>query len=246
MAIALLADIHANLEALRACLAHARSRGVTRYAFLGDLVGYGADPGPVVDLVAEHAAAGAVVIKGNHDASIEGGATYLNESAAYVAEWTREVLSTRQVAFLSGLPLVARDGPVCFVHASAAVPARWDYVDSPSAAAKSVEAAEATYIFSGHVHDQVLYTQGAGGRMVAFRPSPGSPVPTPPHRKWLAIAGSVGQPRDRNPAAAYAIADIEAGRITFHRVPYDHLAAAQRIRDEGLPASLAFRIERGI
>ncbi len=246
MPIALLADIHSNLEALRACLVHARSRGVTRYAFLGDLVGYGADPGPVVDLVAEHAASGAVVIKGNHDASIEGGAAYLNDAAAYVAEWTRDTLNTKQLAFLTGLPLVAREGSACFVHASAATPARWDYVDSPAAAAKSVEAAQANYVFSGHVHDQVLYTRGAGGRMVAFRPSAGSPVPMASHRAWLAIAGSVGQPRDRNPAAAYAIADLEGGNITFHRVPYDHLASARRIREEGLPESLAFRIERGI
>jgi diadenosine tetraphosphatase ApaH/serine/threonine PP2A family protein phosphatase len=246
MVIALLADIHANLEALRACLAHARSRGVTRFAFLGDFVGYGADPGPVVDLVQEHAAAGAVVVKGNHDASIEGGAAYLNDAAAFVADWTRGVLNTRQLSFLSGLPLVVREGPICFVHASADRPSRWDYVDSPAAAAKSVGASESTFTFSGHVHDQVLYTRGAGARMVAFRPSPGSRVPMSSHRQWLAIAGSVGQPRDRNPSAAYAIANFADGYITFHRVPYDHLAAARRVREEGLPASLAYRLERGI
>lgn len=246
MVIALLADVHSNLEALDACLAHAGKGGAERFAFLGDLVGYGADPQAVVDTVARYAARGAIVVQGNHDAAVEKRAGYMNDVGSEAIEWTRKTLPQDRKAFLAGLPLCVRDGAMCFVHASAASPARWDYIDSPSAAEKSAEAAQTPYTFSGHVHDQVLYFQGARGKMNAFRPLQGSPVSVRNHRRWLALVGSVGQPRDRNPAAAYALFDTALEQITFHRVPYDHLTAAGKIRKSGLPASIAYRVEMGI
>jgi diadenosine tetraphosphatase ApaH/serine/threonine PP2A family protein phosphatase len=244
--IALLSDIHGNLEALDACLKHADESGAERYAFLGDLVGYGADPQKVVDIVARYAAAGAIVVKGNHDEAVVKTPRYMNESVRAVIEWTRDMLSRDGKDFLSSLPLCVRDGEMCFAHASAASPERWDYVDSPSAAKRSIDAAHAAYTFSGHVHDQELYFLGAGGKAVAFRPVQGSPVPVGRHRRWLALVGSVGQPRDNNPAAAYAQFDTERERLTFRRVPYDQLAAAEKIRQAGLPASIAYRVEKGI
>ncbi|MGC2517631.1 MAG: metallophosphoesterase family protein [Burkholderiales bacterium] len=246
MIIALFSDIHSNIEALNACLRHARESGAERRVFLGDLVGYGADPQGVVDAVSRHAAEGAVVVKGNHDEAVERSAGYMNDSAREAIDWTRKALGDEARAFLRALPLCVREGSICFVHASAAFPQRWDYVDSPSAAQKSVEAAQTAYTFSGHVHDQALYFQNAQGKMSEFRPQPGSPVPVSSHRRWLALVGSVGQPRDHNPAAAYALFDSGSERITFHRVPYDHLAAAQKIRQAGLPAALAYRVEHGI
>jgi len=246
MALALLADIHSNREALEACLAHARARGAERFAFLGDLVGYGADPSAVVEIVADHASRGAVVVKGNHDAAIAREDGYLNESAQAAIEWSRTVLTPAHRAFLEALPLVVREEGACFVHASAVAPERWDYVDSPGAAQRSSRAAERPYTFSGHVHDQVLYVEDARGRMIAFVPQAGVAIPARPNRNWLALAGSVGQPRDGLPSAAYALADIERGRITFHRVPYDNLAAAAKIRAAGLPEVLAYRLERGV
>ena len=246
LVIALLADIHSNLEALEACLAHAQHCGAERYAFLGDLVGYGADPEAVLDTVARYAAAGAIVVKGNHDAAVEKRANYMNDSSTEVIEWTRTVLSAERRLYLAQLPLCVRDASMCFVHASAASPERWDYIDSPAAAQKSVEAAQMPYTFSGHVHDQMLFFQGAGGRMSAFPPLQGSPISARGHRRWLALVGSVGQPRDRNPAAAYALFDDVRAEITFHRVPYDNLAAARKIRSAGLPASIAYRVEMGI
>ena len=245
MVLALLADIHSNLEALESCLAHARARGASRFAFLGDLVGYGADPGAVVDIVAEHASRGAVVVQGNHDAAIAGRSAYLNEAAEAAIAWSRGVLTAAHRAFLAELPLCVREEGVCFVHASAATPERWDYIDSPAAAERSVRAAATAYTFCGHVHHQVLYGQGAGKRMIPFRPRPGIAIPVGAHREWLAIAGSVGQPRDGNPAACYALVELDAKRITFHRVAYDHLAAARKIRAAGLPEMLAYRLERG-
>jgi diadenosine tetraphosphatase ApaH/serine/threonine PP2A family protein phosphatase len=244
--IALLADVHANLEALRACLAHARAQGTERCAFLGDLVGYGADPVAVLDIVAEQVAGGAVAVMGNHDEAVHATRSFLNASAAAAIRWTREQLRPEQREFLLKLPLQVRQGDACYVHASAAMPERWDYVDSPAAAQASVRAAEVPYTFSGHVHDQVLFTGGADERMVAFRPRPGIGIPIAAHRRWLALAGSVGQPRDGNPAAAYAVVDLTMRTLTFHRVAYDTGAAARKVRAAGLPESLAYRLERGI
>ena len=245
MIIALLADVHANLEALNACLKHASENGAGRYVFLGDLVGYGADPQGVVDIIARYASDGAVVVKGNHDEAVNKTAKYMNDSLRSVIEWTRAVLSADAKAFLSSRPLCVREHPMCFVHASAASPERWDYVDSPAAAQRSIDASGTAYTFSGHVHDQELHFRGAQGKMSVFRPIPGRAIPVSAHRDWLALVGSVGQPRDGNPAAAYALFDAARERIVFHRVPYDHLAAARKIREAGLPLSVAYRVERG-
>ena len=244
--IALLSDIHGNLEALEACLRHATDTGAERFAFLGDLVGYGADPQRVVDIVAGHAAKGAVAVKGNHDDAIVKTPRYMNESVRAVIDWTRDVLSSDAKAFLASMPLCVHEEEMCFVHASAASPERWDYIDSPSAAQRSVDAARSSYTFSGHVHDQELYTRGAVGRMIVFKPMHGRSIPIGSHRRWLALVGSVGQPRDNNPAAAYAQFDTREEKIVFYRVPYDHFAAAQKIRDAGLPQAIAYRVEKGV
>ena len=246
MLIALLSDIHANLEALEACLRHARDRGVERYAFLGDFIGYGADAARVVDVVRRFASDGAIVVRGNHDQALAKGGGYFNDAARAALVWARETLDPDRQRFLTELPLVHRDGEICYVHASAANPERWDYVDSPAAAKRCADAAQAVYTFCGHLHDQVLFFEGANGRMKAFHPIPGTPIPVRGHRRWVAIVGSVGQPRDRNPAAAYTLFDAALRRITFYRVAYDAAAAAAKIRDAGLPGSLAVRVESGI
>ena len=242
--LALLADIHSNLEALDACLAHAREAGARDFALLGDLVGYGADPAGVIDRAMALAAAGAVVVKGNHDEAVGGSTADLNDSARAAIEWTRGHLDAPRKHFLDALPLCEHRNDVCFVHASADRPARWDYVDGRTAARRSIEASGAAYTFCGHVHDQRLYF-ALDDRMGEFRPTPGTRVPVPRVRRWLAIAGSVGQPRDGDPRAAYALLDDREG-LTFHRVPYDHHAAADKIERSGLPASLAYRVRRGI
>lgn len=246
MLIALFADVHSNLEALQACLSHAGKRSAQRFAFLGDLVGYGADPHGVIDLVARLCAGGAIAVKGNHDEAVDGSSVYLNDAARSAIEWTRGVLTAEQKRFLSVLPVCVREDRMCFVHGSAAMPERWDYVDGPGAAKRSVEAADLPYTFCGHVHDQTLYFEAARGNMGAFHPTSGTPIPIGHHRRWLAIVGSVGQPRDSNPAAAYALFDTAREQITFYRVPYDNHAAAGKIRRAGLPPSLAYRVERGI
>jgi diadenosine tetraphosphatase ApaH/serine/threonine PP2A family protein phosphatase len=246
MKIAFLADIHANLEALSACLGHAREQGAERHVFLGDLVGYGADPAAVVDRVAECVERGAVAVRGNHDqAAFEGRSETMNPAAEQAIAWTRSRLSEKQRAFLAGLPLLARQESMVFVHASARSPSEWIYVSDPLRAAHSLEAAAATYVFSGHVHEPVLYFAGPTSRPVPFRPVPGVPIPVPPRRRWLAIVGAAGQPRDGNTAACYAVLDTDRQALTFFRVPYDWQAAAEKVRAAGLPTRLARRLAHG-
>jgi diadenosine tetraphosphatase ApaH/serine/threonine PP2A family protein phosphatase len=246
MKLALLADIHSNLEALSACLIHARSLGAERYAFLGDLVGYGADPVAVLELIERYANQGSVVVLGNHDAAVLGRPDdTLNDHAQAAIAWTRAQLGSRQHAFLSDLPLTVKDGNMLFVHASAAAPGQWIYVASLREARESMRAADAVYVFSGHVHEQKLFYMGTDGRPMPFRPVPGTPIPTGRHRQWLAIVGSTGQPRDRSNHACYALADMERARVTFFRVPYDYGGAAGKIRAAGLPERAARRLERG-
>ena len=228
MKLALFADIQINLEAKTASLAHAQALGADRYAFLGDLVGYGADPVAVLDLIETHAANGAVVVLGNHDAAAIGRPDdTLNDNAQAAIAWTRTQLGEKQRAFLGGLPLTVRDDNILFVHASADAPEEWTYVTGPAEAEKSIRAGNSGYIFCGHVHEQKLYYMGAGGRPMPFRPVPGTPIPTGKHRQWLAIVGSAGQPRDRINKACYALADMERARLTFMQAVLDRRTAAR-------------------
>src|SRR5262249_57475664 len=128
MLVGLLSDIHANREALEATLEHARRAGIGRFIFLGDYVGYGADPGFVVDTVMREVAAGAVALLGNHDAAIAGGPTDMNPVAAEAIEWTRPRLNSTQREFLARLPLTFEDDGQLYVHASAHTPEPCAYI----------------------------------------------------------------------------------------------------------------------
>ena len=247
MKLALLSDIHANLHALEACLPDARDRGATQYACLGDLVGYGAEPSAVLDRVMEFAAQGAWVVRGNHDQVAVQPPADTSRADAAGAAWTHAQLSPAQRAFLAGLPLTFCQGSIFLVHASAHEPQRWHYVEDARGARASLEAAGdgVSHLFGGHVHEQRLFYRGAGHGLMAFTPTPGVAVPVPAHRQWLATVGSVGQPRDGRSEAMYAMFDTAALHLTFMRVPYNHLAAAQCIRAAGLPAFHADRLALG-
>lgn len=146
--LALFADVHSNLEAVNACLEHARGLGAERFAFLGDLIGYGADPVAVLDLIEQYTANGAIVVLGNHDAAAIGRSTdFLNSSAQAAIDWTQTQLGEKQRGFLASLPLTVREDDILFVHASAVAPEQWIYVTGPKQAEESIIAAEANYVF---------------------------------------------------------------------------------------------------
>jgi diadenosine tetraphosphatase ApaH/serine/threonine PP2A family protein phosphatase len=245
MLIALFADIHGNREAFAACLAHAQRLDVGRYVFLGDYVGYGADPGWVVDEVMAHVTRGAWAILGNHDAAIGDPSGRMNAVAEEAIAWTRAQLNARQRDFLQGLPLSREDGDRLFVHANAWAPDRWGYVVDARDAARSLQATPAAVTFCGHVHVPALYHLTATGKIGELIPTAGTAIPLVARWRWLAVIGSAGQPRDRDPAACYALFDEERAALTYVRVPYDVETAAAKIRAAGLPPVLADRLAHG-
>jgi len=246
MKLALVTDLHANREAVSAVMAHAQAQGAQRYAFLGDYVGYGADPAWVVDLVRGHVAHGAIAVRGNHDeAVVIGPRPTMVPDACQVVEWTREHLNAEQLDFLAACPMSATNGDCLFVHANAYAPAEWDYIQGRTEAIRSLHATDRRFTFCGHVHDPALFHLTATGKAGNFTPTPGVPIPLSPQRRWLAIPGSTGQPRDGNPAACYAMFDTASATLTFHRVAYDVDAAAAKVRAAGLPEALARRLIHG-
>ena len=248
MRIAFFADIHANREALEACLAHSELYDVNQYVFLGDLIGYGADPGWVLDVVSYHHERGAVVVLGNHDeaVSLTKPDNTMNSDAQFAVDWTRSRISADQRQFLERLPLQEEQSNSLYVHANAWAPGDWEYVMSASEAEQSLAATQCRLTFCGHLHDPALYNQRAAGRVVPFTPVPGVDIPLGSHRRWIVVLGSVGQPRDRNPAACYALFDSVRNTLTYFRVPFDVESAAQKIRAAGLPDWLGTRLAMGV
>lgn len=241
MLIAIFADIHANRQAFEACLAQARGQGAERFVLLGDYVGYGADPTWTVDTVMELVAGGARAVLGNHDSAV-GSPEQMNVEAQIAIEWTRGKLGSAQRKFLEALPLTQQDDDRLYVHAEASQPRSWIYVESAAEAARSLAATSAHVTFCGHIHQPALYTMSATAKMSALNPTAVVAMPLLPGRRWLAVLGSVGQPRDGNPAASYVMLDTTKNALTYCRCPYDVAQAAERIRANGLPGWLADRL----
>ncbi|MDR6758252.1 diadenosine tetraphosphatase ApaH/serine/threonine PP2A family protein phosphatase [Mycoplana sp. BE70] len=245
MLIAILSDIHANREAFESVLAATKVAGASEVVILGDLVGYGADPVWCTERAMALAESGAIVLRGNHDEAVSDTATRMNPTAALAMEWTRRQLGEEARAFLAALPMEAREGGRYYVHSDATAPDRWNYVlNSADAHAHLITCLERVS-FCGHVHVPALYCTGPTNKTTPFEPRDATPIPLLPQRKWLAVVGSVGQPRDGNPAAAFCLLDTETNELRFMRAPYDVELAAEKIRAAGLPRSLADRLLEG-
>ena len=245
MRIALISDIHANLPALEACLAAAERLDAERLAFLGDFVGYGPDPEAVINRVRPLAEAGAIAVLGNHDLAVLKPSRDMNPVAAEAIAWTRGQLSAESASFLASLPFEVRSGDMLFVHSEASDPAAWHYVTDAETARASLSDCSAAVTFCGHVHVPAVYCLSALGKMISHAPVQDVATPLLAQRKWLAVIGSAGQPRDGNPAASFAIYDTEARTLTYRRAPYDVEGVSLRMRALGLPDSLAERLLRG-
>jgi diadenosine tetraphosphatase ApaH/serine/threonine PP2A family protein phosphatase len=243
--LALFADIHANRQAFTSCLDFARAHGAERIICLGDYVGYGADPEWTVETVMGLVEKGALAVRGNHDSAIGIPSETMNAEAQAAIEWTRGRLSAPQRRFLSELPLVVNEDDRLYVHSEASGPARWRYVQSTADAGRSLMATQAHVTFCGHIHKPALYSISVTGKMTSFVPTSGVTMQLLQGRRWLSVLGSVGQPRDGDPAASFAMFDTSSGEVTYCRVPYDIDAAAKRIRDNGLPSWLADRLTVG-
>ena len=239
MRIALLSDIHANLIALEAVLA--RLGPVDAIWVTGDTVGYGPDPSDVLALLRER---GALLVQGNHDLAVATGAglEWFNEHAAAAAELHRGWLSAEERDALGALRrVVAREG-FTLCHGSLRDPL-WEYVTTSGAARASLEQADTPHGCVGHTHIPAVFAS-EDGRMSIVRPSDGDIVRL--DGRCLVNAGSVGQPRDGDPRASYAVLDTAAGTVTFYRASYRVDETQRRIRARGLPAVLADRLTYGL
>ena len=236
--IALLSDVHANLVALEAVLA-ALGR-VDRIWVMGDTVGYGPDPSDVLAVLRER---GALVVAGNHDlaAATGQGLGMFNPYAAAAARMHRSWLSAEERDHLASLPLTLETEGFTLCHGSLRDPV-WEYVMSGGQAAATLRLAKTPHCCNGHTHIPAMYGLGDGtAAPIGFTED----TPLPLDGRMLVNPGSVGQPRDGDPRAAYAVADTDSGTITFRRALYDVATTQQRIRSRGLPGILADRLAIG-
>lgn len=245
MLTAVFADVHANREAFEACLADARRRGADRFVFLGDMVGYGADPASVCDRVMALCGDGAAALRGNHDTAIAEADPDMSADALRAIDWTRTQLSPAQAGFLARLPLEIVEGDTLFVHANAWAPEGWGYVRSTVDAERSLRSSPHRISLCGHTHVPALYHMAPLRPPARHVPTANATMPLAMTRRWLAVLGAVGQPRDGNPAACYGLLRRAPDELTYVRVPYDVDAAARKILAAGLPESLAARLARG-
>ena len=246
MRIALMTDIHANWRAFEACLDHARALRADRLVFLGDYVGYGPEPNEVLERVMAEVRQGAVAVLGNHDQAVADTHESMISDAEVALAWTRGQLGREAREFLSGLPLYIEDESRFYVHASPQTPRAWIYVNDETTAKAALDATQAPTVFCGHTHIAALYGGTATGRLVSFKPTPSVPVPIHRRRRWLNVVGAVGQSRDGDPAASYALLDTDRSEIVHLRVPYDVEATASAILRAGLPPALAVRLQTGL
>ncbi|KGT80226.1 metallophosphatase family protein [Bradyrhizobium japonicum] len=245
MLLAVFSDIHGNRQAFEACLKVARAKGAERFVLLGDFVGYGADPEWVVDTVMGLVRDGAIAVRGNHDEAVNTTTEAMNAEAQIAIEWTRGRLDVAQRRFLAELPMLVDEKERLYVHSEASSPQRWHYVRSTADAAKSLISTPAHVTFCGHIHRPALYSMSVTAKMTSLVPKTDVSVPLLRGRQWLAVLGSVGQPRDGDPSAAFVLFDTVSCQITYCRAPYDIASAANKIRENGLPPWLADRLSQG-
>jgi len=243
--VAVLSDIHSNRQALEAVLAAVEEAGVDQAWCLGDMVGYGADPDACTALVRERCD---TCLVGNHDLAVLGGLdiSTFSDAAAAAVEWTRANVAAETLAFLGELEPTASQGGVGLFHASPRDPI-WEYVLSTDQAEAGFEAQEERVGLIGHSHIALFFVRDPDARpgyAQGAQAEAGLEIDLG-DGQWLLNPGSVGQPRDSDPRAAWLELDTEAWTARWHRVDYDIAAAATAIRAAGLPAALADRLEVG-
>ncbi len=245
MKFAIIADIHANLEAFQVVLADIKEQKCTHYACVGDVVGYGASPKECLKIVRD---LGMPCVKGNHDeyCSMEEELDGFNPHAAEAVNWTRTQLSTEERQWLRDLKYFRMVTSFSMVHATLDGPQRWGYVFNKLDAAASFPYQNTAVCFFGHTHVPLAFIREPtasgqpvvkGGTYSKFKVDLG--------KKYFVNVGSVGQPRDNNPKSAYVVYDVDEGTIELRRLDYDIAGAQKKILDAGLPPRLAERLAYG-
>ncbi len=243
MRVVIISDVHSNVVALETVLAAAGSYD-TLWC-LGDTIGYGPCPNECIELVRQHAS---VAITGNHDlASLEKiDLSDFNPDARRANLWNGAQLSSENRGWLEPLPPVQRiDDRFTVVHGSPREPI-WEYLLMPEQARENFPLFDTQICFMGHSHVQLGFRLTPEGRCDRFLPESGRIFDLNGERRFLLNPGSVGQPRDQDPRAAYALLDTEAGTIRFNRIEYDIAKTQRQMHDAGLPSALIRRLEFGM
>jgi diadenosine tetraphosphatase ApaH/serine/threonine PP2A family protein phosphatase len=242
MRVAVLTDIHSNLPALEAVLEAIEQAGPDKRWCLGDVVGYGAQPDACTALTSEHAD---LCLVGNHDLAVTGeiDTDVFSASAAAAVEWTRENCAEKTMEFLKGLKPESSDEEVGLYHASPRDPI-WEYVLAVDQARECMAEQSGRVSLIGHSHVALYFSDSDDDKAAGGQAPDGHEIDLSEGR-WLLNPGSVGQPRDGDPRAAWLELDTDAWKATYHRVEYDVDSAADAIREAGLPDLLADRLYMG-
>ncbi len=242
MRVLVLGDIHANLEALTVVLAEARRLGFDRVVSVGDVVGYGADPSPCLDILG---GLGASIVMGNHDLAVAGGLPLdgFNAYARAAVEWTAMKISEKETAFLKTLPYTIREEAYAVSHGTLHKPEEFHYLMTEADAVESLAILDRPVCFLGHSHLPVWVRLKTGGD--GLEVGQDAKVPVEASRPVLVNVGSVGQPRDGDPRTVFCLYDTEKGEAVLHRLAYDFKETGRKIREAGLPAMLADRLAMG-
>lgn len=243
MRCAILADIHGNLAAFQAVLEDVAGRGpLDNIWCLGDVVGYGPRPRECIQLLRQH---DPLCVAGNHDWAAIGNidTSYFNPDAAAACRWTAEHLTPDDMDYLRRLPLTLRQGDFTLVHGSPREPI-WEYIVSTPSAQENFAHFDTRFCLIGHSHAPLVFELDQEG-LCRLHQLPGTLSLKAEDKRLIINCGSVGQPRDGDPRASYAILDTEAVAIQHHRINYDIPATQQAMREAGLPLRLINRLTLG-
>jgi len=225
MKVALISDIHANLEALEAVLKDIETRRVDAIHCLGDVIGYGCNPRECLELVSRHCG---IILQGNHEAVMLGllGYDHLNKLAKVSMDWTRNQITEEDLSIMEGFSMDARIEGAYLVHSSPYHPDQWYYILSPSEAEAGLKCLPDPIGFFGHTHLPYAWSISKEG---ACRSQVSHDFDPDPDNRYLVNVGSVGQPRDNDPRSCYVIYDSKEQTIRYHRVEYDIAATQKRM-----------------
>ncbi len=239
MKFAILGDIHSNLEALQNVLADAQAQGVNRYACVGDIVGYNANPVECLNIVRD---LNAISVRGNHDhyCSHPESLSGFHPLAADVVSWTRKQLSPEQQDYLRNLRYVAPVETFTIVHSTLDMPEQWGYVFDRLEAESNFNYQTTTLCFYGHTHMPLAFEKTDSIRFGLY-----TKLKVGLGRKYFINVGSVGQPRDGDPRAAYVVYDMITNSVELRRVAYDIEKTQRKILEAGLPGRIAARLAQG-
>ena len=263
MKIAIISDIHSNLEALTATLEALVAEKPDILHCLGDIVGYGANPreclltvmalygvkdiippAETAELVAQLTGVAGVLLAGNHDWAVGGRMDdrWFNSAAQIALRWSALQLDRKEQYYLANLPLTISQGDILLVHSSPVRPEEFGYIMSYPEAKEALRRTDSRLVFVGHVHIPGIFLFGAPhmGRQITR-----TPLTIPSSARAVVNAGSVGQPRDGDPRACYLTYRTETGEVVIHRVEYDYARSAEKIERAGLPVELAERLYAG-